>query len=279
MTKTHPIPKDFYKASNFFTLSGAAGAVWLLCLVIAGFDEKNYLTPTHFRVIAISTSVLISITMLLKTSDRKFENWLFSFFNGILIFVNASGFNAIQTGLMFHKKEITKIKEIKNQTEASFSLSFLFRNNTSWWVSNDYYLENKKLNKVNSSLNKKIKNISQNNIAHEDRIKYMTEKIELLNSINDSLLLNTQKKKEKIVVKFIEKEKTNNSSIKDSKNNLKEKYLAEVIRQKKEIDSLRKLIIKYKRNIITEDNPNVLLATINELRNRLSECLSKNETN
>ena len=104
------IPKDFYKSSTFFTLGGSAGAVWLFFLVVNSLvAEAEFLTPKLFRFIALALSLILATTMLLRsTTKKKFEHWFLAFFNGLLIFVNASGFNAVSSNLMFENEESVK---------------------------------------------------------------------------------------------------------------------------------------------------------------------------
>lgn len=185
---TPVLPTDFYKASNFFTLSGSAGAVWLFCLVIAGFDTDppTVLTPVYLRLIALTLSLIFAITMLVRSkTKKKFEHWLFAFFNALLIFVNASGLNAIQTNLTFQNKAALQasnsITVAKNESSNTSLFGFsLFKNNVSWWPDKALVMENKKLKVEYDILKKEITQI-KNKIASTE------SKSEIISQDNEQL--------------------------------------------------------------------------------------------
>ncbi|MGB0789374.1 MAG: hypothetical protein ACPGQR_07535, partial [Marinirhabdus sp.] len=159
---------DFYRSSTFFTLGGASGAVWMVCLVIANLDPgSEFLTPKTFRFIAVGLSLAIAVMMLLrKKIKKKAEHWMLAFFNGLLIFVNASGLNAISSKVSFENGAPVKEKPLDNGAlkAASFVLQgfFPFKNEVSWWDNNEVYKENRNLRAQNEKLQQKVASFQKN---------------------------------------------------------------------------------------------------------------------
>ena len=162
-TTNSPIPEEFYTSATFFTLSGAAGAVWLFCLVLANFDPNGaFFTPLLYRIIAISLSLLIAIIILLrketkksKKKPKKFESWLITFFNGILIFVNASGLNAVTSNSTFENMG-SVVTETQEASLNIFKNVPFFKNEVFWWEDYGCFTQRKELLKENEKLVKEL---------------------------------------------------------------------------------------------------------------------------
>ncbi|MFB9107792.1 hypothetical protein [Flavobacterium gyeonganense] len=191
------LPEDFYKSTNFYTLAGTAGAVWLLCIVIGSLDIHNNLEPLYYRIIALVFSMLISIIMTLKKTSIKTEYWLFAFFNGLLIFVNASGINAITSNSKFgYSNENNRTAAGINNSSLNLASIFPFElKNRNWWENNDLFLENKKLKKENESLlRSKMEIVNKQKVLllrFKDSISNLsTEKTDTINANN--VLKNTK---------------------------------------------------------------------------------------
>ena len=164
------IPNEFYTASTFFTLSGIAGAVWLFCKVLANFERVDeYLDSDMYKLIALSLSLILAIMMMLRQKKKKkMEHWLFAFFNALLIFINASGLNAIENNVAF-ATEVTESQKIDSdqaerdstQSASIFPLAgFPFlKNRVSWWPDKTLVMENKKLKVEYDILKKEITQI------------------------------------------------------------------------------------------------------------------------
>ena len=136
---TQQVQEKLYDRKSLFTLSGAAGAVWLLCLVIANLDQDHeMLSVTVYKFIALAVSMALAIYMVLrdKRKTRK-ENYLFAFFNGLLIFVNASGINAISSNVAKLASEPSNdsawVSEGFKSYEAQFLAFSFFVNDVDWW--------------------------------------------------------------------------------------------------------------------------------------------------
>lgn len=146
---------NFFTPSNFYSLQSAGMAVWILCLVIGSIDTE--LSSYWFRIIAISVSFLISISLFFKNKTwRKWYNYILIIFNACLIFVNASGFNSITYSYAFDNSRLKqKQKDLK---EASI---LNFRSQKLWWPDNKLLMEfNDAKQEVNDvkSINKNLLN-------------------------------------------------------------------------------------------------------------------------
>ena len=177
-TESKPgLPNEFYTASTFFTLSGIAGAVWLFCLVLSNFESVDaYLDAEMYRLIALTLSLILAIMMLLRQKiKKKMEHWLFAFFNALLIFINASGLNAIQNNLSF-------VDEVTVQESSIFPLAMIpfFKNNVSWWPDKTLVTENKNLKVENDILKQKITQI-------KNKIDSTESKSEIISQDNEQL--------------------------------------------------------------------------------------------
>jgi hypothetical protein len=162
---TQQVQEKLYDRKSLFTLSGAAGAVWLLCLVIANLDQDHkMLSVTVYKFIALAMSMALAVYMVLrdKRKTRK-ENYLFAFFNGLLIFVNASGINAISSNVAKLASEPSNdsawVSEGFKTYEAQFLAISFFVNDVDWWP----------------------------NAKQEQRIKELEEKLSRYNTIEDTI--------------------------------------------------------------------------------------------
>src|SRR4051794_30930269 len=70
-----------------YTLTGASASVWIVCLVIHSIFYKSISNPDIYKIIALSTSLLISANFVIKKKRRRYEDWLLSIINGFLIFI------------------------------------------------------------------------------------------------------------------------------------------------------------------------------------------------
>ncbi|MEO9144374.1 MAG: hypothetical protein ABI237_02355 [Ginsengibacter sp.] len=153
MTNAKSQPDDFYTPSNFYNLQAAGFSVWIICLVIASIFTD--LTSLYFRIIAISFSLLISLSLFLKHKTwRRTYNYILIIVNAGLIFINASGYNSISHSYAFDNSALNH-KESTVQQNSFLSLS----NQVLWWpdyqllAKNDSLdLETKKLTRINEGL-------------------------------------------------------------------------------------------------------------------------------
>lgn len=136
---TQQLQENLYDKKSLFTLSGSAGAVWLLCLVMANLDQEHQmLSVSVYKFVALGLSMVLAVYMVLrdKRKTRK-ENYLFAFFNGLLIFVNASGINAISSNVAKLASEPSQDSAWVTTTTQSYEAQFLafsfFVNDVDWW--------------------------------------------------------------------------------------------------------------------------------------------------
>ncbi|MBK9416990.1 MAG: hypothetical protein IPN62_06765 [Flavobacteriales bacterium] len=158
------LPNELYTPRTFYTLSGSAIAVWLLCKVIDQSLEGQ-LRPVHLRNIALLFSELIAMLMVLRVRSKNFDKWIIGFVNGLLIFVNASGANAISTGFSFER-------ERQRPIEASLVADF-FRSETNWWPSRELTTTIDSLGSRNADLTERIAALES--IKRQDTIPTVEE--------------------------------------------------------------------------------------------------------
>src|ERR1700750_548778 len=98
-TNNPVLPNEFYNPKNFFTLSGSAAAVWLFCLVLHSVLYKYLNTADQYKIVALTVSELIALVMIYEAKKRSLKYVVTGLFNGILIFIYATGFNTISANL------------------------------------------------------------------------------------------------------------------------------------------------------------------------------------
>ena len=131
MKKSKDEQSDFFNPENFYTLPSSALFVWLSCLV-SGYIFVH-LSPSTFRVIGISFSFLVSLSLFLKQRKwRKSYHYILILANTLLIFINATGFNTITYSIANNPK--LNHNEIDVKQNSFLNLS----NQVLWWP--DYKL-------------------------------------------------------------------------------------------------------------------------------------------
>jgi len=164
MIKSKNEQSDFFNPTNFYTLPSSALFVWLSCLV-SGYIFIN-LSPSAFRIIGISFSFLVSLSLFLKQKKwRKSYHYILILANTLLIFINATGFNAITYSIANNPKLNNNKVDIKKSSFLNLS------NQVLWWP--DYRLLQKYDSVQVENKNLKIANIELANkySALEDWIK------------------------------------------------------------------------------------------------------------
>lgn len=135
------LPTSFYTPKSFFSLNGAAVAVWIFCLVLGAVLPPRALAPIQYRIIAISLSEIIAVIIVFRSKKRKLDYWFLAIFNGILIFVNASGWNVITSNTFFRDKAET-FETIRPGATTASLLNF---HQINWWADNSLFMKHKKL--------------------------------------------------------------------------------------------------------------------------------------
>ena len=225
--RTITIPDEFYKASNFFTLGGAASAVWIFLLVLGYIEEGEYLGPKIYRIIAFTLSEAIAVLIILRSRrKKKLEHYVFAFFNGLLIFINASGFNIISKNLAYIESSVNEKKEEKVKAEeASFTYflsNSIFKSQVNWWEPEQEFKAKKRLINENRALEVKLEEVKKEYRVLSERIKNnhpdsnpsinidsILSQMEILRIENLSLKQNTTKSIDKnIDEKYVSNTKT-----------------------------------------------------------------------
>lgn len=94
--------------------------------------------------------------------------WLIGLINGLLIFINASGINAVSTGLAFENRNSVKVGKasyVLTEDKTTASL-FIFKNEVNWWPDLNILLKKDSLEKINIKLIKSNERLAKafNNI-------------------------------------------------------------------------------------------------------------------
>jgi hypothetical protein len=201
---TKDIPSEFYTVKTFFTLSGAAAAVWIFCLVIGAIFPTDSITPLQYRLIAIALSELIAVLMVIRLKTKKIEHWFLALFNGLLIFINASGWNVITTNNFFSDKvKASKVEPSDSKRAPNAALlnnnqtlilagTQLLRKQIYWWQDNSVFVENRQLKKENKALTEKVIILSKGAIIQTPAI--IIDSSSKNPNIKDSLLVEIRKK-------------------------------------------------------------------------------------
>jgi hypothetical protein len=208
------VPSEFYNAKTFFTLSGAAAGVWIFCLVLGSICPTNSISPLLYRIIAISLSEIIALFMVYRAKRKKLENWFLAIFNGLLIFVNASGWNVITTNNFFSDKNKDNSSALIPMKGNYAIAGFLFfKNQIYWWQDNKVFLENRQLKEENKALTTKVDSLDRKISLINNGI--LNESNPYINQLTDSLK-NDIKKKEDLINELKSEntllKKTNNKS-------------------------------------------------------------------
>jgi hypothetical protein len=127
---TPVLPDDLFTFAKLKTLAGAAAAVWVLIAVVHTVLPKDALHYTIWRIIALCLSEIVALIILFEKKNRRTKDWFIAILNGCLIFINASGLNAVSNGTSFFTKDETVKSPHLTVTKSSI-LPFL--DDVSWW--------------------------------------------------------------------------------------------------------------------------------------------------
>ncbi|CAN5732383.1 hypothetical protein BH10BAC3_BH10BAC3_39190 [soil metagenome] len=164
-TPSGTLPTELINEKTFYTLGGASAAVLLTCWAINYVAvDVSWLNYKTYRLLGIILSELFAIIIMLQKKDRKSIQWLFAFLNGLLIFVNASGLNAMTSSYIFNPADTSKTKTTffrpapaKNNAYRQAGI-FPLPRMISWWP-------DEKLMEQNQVLETKIQQLDSTNIA------------------------------------------------------------------------------------------------------------------
>ncbi|NHE57570.1 hypothetical protein [Cyclobacterium plantarum] len=196
------ITGEFYDQKSFFSLGGAATAVWIFTNVIGNVFELDLVN--NYKWLGLFLSIFIAFLGSYKIKKIDVVSGTLTIFNGFLIFVAASGINAINHG-------VTGNSNINEQSATLLK----FLDKEIWWKPTEMTQEIIMLQAQKDSI------INQNNV----KIKYLLDSCSrnyknVNQSINkDSIDFNASK------IKSLEKEVAELRKSKrelDSYNNQKE---------------------------------------------------------
>lgn len=181
---TPKVPEDFYNSKSLKTLGGSAGAVWLILLVVANLDaEHKLIGVTGYKFISLLLSQFFAIFLLLRDRRKtRKENYLFAFLNGLLIFVNASGINAItsQASSNFPTSSAATIEQVQGDQTASALFLPIFKNEVNWWKNPKEQVFYQELRQDNMELKDETQQLEvENTMLETQKAELQTEKVRL----------------------------------------------------------------------------------------------------
>ncbi|MBK9416174.1 MAG: hypothetical protein IPN62_02530 [Flavobacteriales bacterium] len=153
------LPDELIKLRSLYTLSGLASMVWLICLVIAQLmPHPDTLAPWHWRLIAFTLSCGLTFYTTILRRTRARGKWGLAVLNSFLVFVNASGINAVTSGLSFIDKDTAVVKEVNAATHASI---YLLDAQVNWWPDTHLVRANEELKAETLSLAQQNDSLAQ----------------------------------------------------------------------------------------------------------------------
>ena len=166
------LPDQPITPKSLYTITGAAAAVWLFGAVLytvlgPRVDEVIY------RSIAFGLSLLIAIGMLIEKKTFTLKYWLLIIPNSALIFVNASGYNAVNTGSFDapgveskNENSANTIPALSTENGSIQEATFLpFLKDIAWWPDPLLSKKIELLEKKNDSLKTENKILFQKTIG------------------------------------------------------------------------------------------------------------------
>lgn len=96
------IPSELFTINSFATLAGCTAIVYIVTGVI-GYLLNFKTSQTIKKWVSIGLSMIVAFIAASLTEDKTAYTWILAVFNGFLIFVAATGTNAI-----FGSKETTE---------------------------------------------------------------------------------------------------------------------------------------------------------------------------
>ena len=203
-TAPSQLPSEFFSTKSLFTLSGSAGAVWLFCLVLSTLIPANTLSVYYWRLIALLCSESLAVIIIWQQRGNSLKKWLVGIFNGLLIFINASGINAVSTGLAFENRDNIKTESAFYYPGNKMQIAaiFPFNHEINWWPDRKLLHKKDSLEKSNEHL--------KNENAH---IKV------LYSNLNEKLLKETNNtdcsKRDSLLSVQVQKLQKDNADLKD----------------------------------------------------------------
>ena len=216
--------KELYNSKTLFTLSGASMAVWLVTSVIASVININI---DGIKWLGLAVSLFLAYLGVYNSYSKINVNLgTVAFFNGLLIFVTASGIDSINHGIA-----------VKSNHQIEQLGIIPYTSNLSWWEPIELS------NKVDSLQN-------QNEILNEQLVNSYNDKTELIEKI--AALELKLKSQEKLIS---EKEIIINNNIKHIKN-----QRAKIEKDKRFIENQKSIIKEHSATNINNQNqePNII---------------------
>jgi len=195
---TPSLPSEQLNPKTLYTITGAAAAVWLFGAVLYTVLGPK-VDGVFYRAIAFGLSIIIAVGMLIEKKNFKLKYWLLVIPNSALIFVNASGYNAVNNGSVNTPGvEENKSAKTTNETSMQQAAFFPFLKDVAWWPDPALNEKIEQLKKTNDSLlseNKTIKeklSVDAGNsaeaIADKNKIAELEKQVLTLQQENNSII-------------------------------------------------------------------------------------------
>jgi hypothetical protein len=279
-------PTELITNKTLYTLTGASASVWIVCLVVHSFMHKTVSNPDIYKMIALSISLLISISMIIEKKSRKYKDWLLGIINGFLIFIYATGFNSISSNIFISPEEKSGTVE-KSATSrisrplAEKKLAGIFEFfEIDWFPDKKLSQENSNLKQSVDSLNKLVTVLAKPSSVATNDVNtnlLMAENNELKNKIHElennnnrttvNIASNTQCSEKDILINRMTHELNEYKRINQELNNNNSQELAAL---RTELRNLKNATANNQSNLD-------LLREIEKWKNKYRECFDNKQ--
>ncbi len=272
MSDTKPsgtLPSQLIDEKTFYTLGGASAAVLLICWAI-NYIAVGSINYKVYRLLGFLLSEAFAVIIVMRKKDRNNIKWLFTFLNGLLIFVNASGLNIMTSSSIFDAADSSKSRnsgyyQLQKSRSGSFQLAGIFPlpRMMSWWPDEKLIDRNAQLEESNNALTAEINHLKSLRgdpaTIGNNNPPYKTDSVQLL----QTQLIDKQKEIDGL-----------NASMKQTGNDI-QLQLASCLKYQ---TTLRDSILFYANKFTScQQSYNSLQGTYDRLNTALAEC--NNRTN
>ncbi len=206
-TATPKLPTELFDEKTLFTLGGATAAIFLIAWVINSFIDCP--PAKLMRLITLILSELIAVVIMFRKKKIKAMNYLFTFLNGLLIFINVNGVNqmfydrtCIPSGDTARHSAFLDLNLKSNSDRHQHAAIFALPGMSNWWP-------DEKLISQNEGLTKEIDRLHSENIhlrsLMEAELKKeenkLMEEVDSLSNLSNSLKYQLKEKQTQLMNK------------------------------------------------------------------------------
>jgi uncharacterized protein YukE len=262
------LPTELISEKSFYTLGGASASVLISCWAINYVTEgSNLLDYRDYRIIGLLLSEIAAFIIVFKTQKQEGMKWIFALLNGLLIFLNASGMNAMTASNIFNKDQDTSkssstmIRAInEHQRQASL---FPLPRMTNWWPDEELIAAHEVLIEEKQDLQKTVQELEAKmaTVANRNEVEALAKE---LRASKDSI----QALKSRLALKEDETKQQNAANTQNV--TAMQKQLQECNREKEELRNRLQYENERCTQLLNECNGN-----INRLREQNKELEAK----